>query len=95
MELIIDKALQIFKTIAPHRTGFLKSNIMVEKTSGGFILYIDEETVPYAKYTMDKWTHREDGRQNPNEDWQMEAGEVLANIIKHLLKAKVVSEKEE
>lgn len=87
IEVFTDKGIanacfQVFKTLAPHRSGALKGKIRVEYTKSGFDIISD---IWYMPYTEEKWiSPRWRGRQNPNEGWFKEAFEVCIRMISTL-----------
>lgn len=80
-QAIINQALDIFKKVAPIRTGRFSQSIKAEPTADGFILYVDDTEVSYAKHLLTT------SRRNPNAGWDEEAAELFALILAQLLKA--------
>jgi hypothetical protein len=76
----IDRAiLQIFRALAPTRTGVLKGTVRVELTAVGFNIISD---IYYMPYTTERWiSPRWKGRENPNLRWWDEAYETSMRFL--------------
>lgn len=73
--------LQIFKNNAPVRTGVLKGQIRIEKTSKGFDIISD---IYYMEYTEEKWEYNSRWGYtgiNPNEGWFRTSFEQCMRLI--------------
>jgi hypothetical protein len=75
IEHLKQQALLMVKNSSPVRTGNLQNSVYArDLEDGGFEIYIDTNQAPYARYTLEQWTHsRGNGKQNLNENWAYEA----------------------
>lgn len=76
--------LQIFKSLAPVRTGSLKGQIRIERIEGGFKIVSD---IYYMKYTEEKWEYNSHWKKiliNPNEGWFKEAFKLSIQFLSNL-----------
>lgn len=86
---LINRALAIFKQVAPVRTGLFSIWIKAEPTEDGFIVYVDSSEVDYAEHVLT------DSPRNPNAGWTEEAAEIFALILSQLLQAHIREDTEE
>lgn len=69
------RAFMDVRNSSPVRTGNLQNSVRaVDRSDGGFEIFIDAKQAPYAIYTLEKWVHpRWNGKKNPNEGWAYHA----------------------
>lgn len=70
--------VELYKS-APHKTGFLKQNIVAYNDTRQFGVMID---VPHMKFTEERWTYNSRWKKtlvNPNEKWLLQTVNYIVN----------------
>lgn len=71
---------------APIDTGNLAYNsIKLERTTTGYVIYVDSAIAPYMVYTEEPWISPYwRGKKNPNEGWFKRVAEDIAEYIRQI-----------
>lgn len=79
---------------APVDTGNLAYNsIKLERTTTGYVIYVDDAIAPYMVYTEEPWISPYwNGKKNPNEGWFRKVAKRIARYLKKVLTGKMQDE---